>query len=99
MSEHPILSLYFAECESGTATQRSVAILYALIIAATPESLGSDWRTINEASNSAFGFSVPADVRKVDRFRKMAWDIHDRAAGRQQATRPSVQHDMPRAVQ
>lgn len=87
MAEHPILSLFLAEAESGKATARSLAVLYALIIAGGDHVHAGDWRRVNEAVNAALGFDSRdrAGLRKIDRFRQMAWAINDATAERQQA--------------
>ncbi|TXN26872.1 hypothetical protein [Methylobacterium sp. WL19] len=99
--QHPVLTLFLAEAESGKATTRSLAVLYALIIAGGDHVLGGDWRRVNEAVNAALGFDLrcAADVRRVDRFRKMAWAIHDAAGERQAFAGPAISHRAPEAVQ
>ncbi|WP_461220737.1 hypothetical protein [Methylobacterium sp. CM6247] len=95
------MTLFMAEAESGKATTRSLAVLYALIIAGGDHVLGGDWRRVNEAVNSALGFDLKcaADVRRVDRFRKLAWAIHDAAGERQTVVWPVTSHRAPEAVQ
>lgn len=99
MSEHPILSLFLAEAESGHATARSLAVLYALIIAGGDHVHRGDWIRVNEAVNAALGLDT---CRKMDRFRVLAWSIHDATAARQQVVlgaSAASAHEAPRAVQ
>lgn len=78
--------LFWGEVRSEHATARSLAYCYALLIALQSRRLAAElpadggfWLAINRAVNTRFGWSLPADMRKIDRFRKMAWDIHDAA--------------------
>lgn len=89
MAEHPILSLFLSEAESGKATARSLAVLYALIIAGSDHIIDGDWRRVNEAANAALGADIRdrSGLKKIDRFRAMAWAIHDAAGERQQSTK------------
>ncbi len=89
MDEHPILTLFLSEAASGKATARSLAVLYALIIAGSDHIIDGDWRRVNEAANAALGFDSKdrAGLKKIDRFRAMAWTIHHKAAERQKAVR------------
>jgi len=99
MSEHPILSLFLAEAESGRATTRSLAVLYALIIAGGEHVHAGDWRRVNDAANAALRLDT---YRKIDRFRAQAWAIHDATAERQQlvlGASAANAHEAPRAVQ
>lgn len=92
-TEHPILSLFLAEAESGKATKRSLAVIYALIIAGGDHIHAGDWRRVNEAVSDAFSLSGLSTVKKL------AWDIHDATATRQQAMQPAISHRAPEAVQ
>ncbi|WP_342163014.1 hypothetical protein [Methylobacterium sp. SD21] len=80
MAEHPILSLFLAEAESGKATARSLAVLYALLMAAGEQIDPRDWRRINDAVSAALSFDT---ARKIDRFRKVAAEIDEAVALRQ----------------
>jgi hypothetical protein len=91
--EHPILTLFLAEAESGKATRRSLAVLYALIIAGGDHITRGDWTRVNGAVTAALGLPGLIGVKKL------AWDIHDATAIRQQALLPAATHDAPRAVQ
>ena len=93
MDEHPILTVFLAEAQSGKATARSLAVLYALIIAGADHIIDGDWRRVNDAANAALGVDIRdrAGLKKIDRFRAMAWAIHDAAAKRQQSIRASAE--------
>ncbi len=78
--------LFWAEVRSPASTVRSVAVCYALLIALAAGRLKSGdpvdsgfWQPFNIAVNNRFGWVLPADVRKIDRLRKMAWDINGAA--------------------
>lgn len=86
-TEHPILTLFFAEAESGKATRRSLAVVYALMIAGDDHIVRGDWSRVNRAISSVFGLPGLARVKK------MAWDIHDATAIRQQAQMPALTND------
>lgn len=99
MSEHPIISLFLAEAESGRATNRSLAVLYALIIAGGDHVHHGDWIRVNEAVNAALGFRTP---KQNDAFRRLAWSIVDATTERQHTVlglTAASAHEAPRAVQ
>ena len=99
MSEHPILSLFLAEAESGRATARSLAVLYALILAGGEHVHRNDWIVVNQALYAALSFRSP---KQFDAFRRTAWSIVDAADDRQQASlglTVASAHEAPRAVQ
>lgn len=75
--------LYWAEVNSPKSTSRSLAVCYALLIAYAAgrhkagDPVGPEfWRPINEALNARLGLD---STRKIDRFRKVAWDINGAA--------------------
>ena len=75
--------LFWAEVSSAKATQRSLAVCYALLIAqdAARQERGEPpkqgwWRGINEAIAERLGQDT---VQKSDAFRKVAWDIYGAA--------------------
>ena len=75
--------LFWAEVRSPHSTVRSVAVCYALLIALAAGRLKSGdpvtsdfWAPVNVAINERFGWEIARDVRKIDRLRKMAWDIN-----------------------
>jgi hypothetical protein len=78
-AEHPILTLFLAEAKSGKATKRSLAAIYALMIAGEDHIVRGDWTSVNGAIIALFGRAGLASVKR------MAWDIHNAAAIRQQA--------------
>ena len=72
--------LFWAEVRSPKSTSRSLAVCYALLIAYAAgrlkagDPVGHDfWRTINAAVNERLGLD---SLSKMDRFRKLAWDIN-----------------------
>ena len=78
--------LFWAEVRSSGSTQRSIAVCYALLIAYAAgrfragNPVDADfWRPINSAINERFGWSLPRDINKVDRLRRIAWDINGNA--------------------
>lgn len=75
--------LFWAEVRSKDSTQRSVAVCYALLIAYAAGRLRAEspvgpdfWAPINAAINERFGWEIRRDIRKIDRLRKIAWDIN-----------------------
>lgn len=74
--------LFWAEARSPHSTVRSVAVCYALLIAYAAARLRTDpvdadfWSKINAGVNERFGWETRRDIRKIDRLRKMAWDIN-----------------------
>jgi len=75
--------LFWAEVRSPKSTARSVAVCYALLLAYAAGRFkagdpvdGDFWRPINDAINERFGLNTS---RKIDRFRKVAWDINGAA--------------------
>jgi hypothetical protein len=69
--------LFWSEVSDAKATRRSLQICYALLIAVNAGSGAEVWKPINEAVNDKLGLE---GMRKVDAFRKGAWEIHDAAA-------------------
>lgn len=92
-TEHPILTLFLTEAESGRATRRSLAVIYALLIAGADHIIQNEWTRVNTAIAAALG---PTGLSGV---KKLAWDIHDATAIRQQAMRPAVSHSAHEVVQ
>jgi CHASE1-domain containing sensor protein len=72
--------MFLAEAESGKATARSLAVLYALFLAAEEQIDSSDWRRINDAVNAALCLDT---ARKINRFRTVAAEIDEATALRQ----------------
>jgi hypothetical protein len=78
--------LFWAEIGSDKSTIRSVGVCYAVLIAYAAGRLKAEdpvnaefWRPINMAINERFGWSLPRDVDKIDRIRRIAWSINDAA--------------------
>lgn len=92
MAEHPILTLFFTECDSGKATERSLAVLYALIIAGGEHVSDGEWTRINQAAMRALGST---SHRILSDLKKLAWDMQDAAAVRQKAMAPPRETHLP----
>ncbi|MCJ2023276.1 hypothetical protein [Methylobacterium sp. J-067] len=77
MAEHPILSLFLGEAESGKAMAWSLAMLDALLPAAGEQIDPSDWRRINDPVNAVLSVDT---AHKVDRFHRVAAEIKETTA-------------------
>lgn len=67
------LGMLAVELGSGHATQRSIGVLYALLIA-TLDMEPDTWSPVNAAIMTAL--DLP-DVRSFDRLKRVGWSIHD----------------------
>lgn len=71
------LLLFVSEVTDPKATRRSLATIYALMIAGYVGAGSSFWTPINKALNARLSLNTP---QEIDSFRKVGWAIHDRAA-------------------
>lgn len=71
------MQLFRAEVASPHATRRSLVTLYALLIASNPRGGPEFWGPVNKAIGERLGLGL--NHRKIDRFRKAAWDLHAQA--------------------
>jgi hypothetical protein len=69
--------LFWAEVNDPSASRRSLAVCYALLISVGAGAGAKFWQPINQALNARLGLTTH---RKLDAFRKLAWSIHDNAA-------------------
>ena len=67
------LGMLAVELGSGYATQRSIGVLYALLIA-TLDMEPDTWRPINDAIMAALDLT---DLKSFDRLKRVGWNIHD----------------------
>jgi len=81
-TEAMLMTVLRGECETGKATQRSVAVIYAMLVAVRAQAGSTGvWVETHDIIRAAFGWDKgPEMVRKLDPIKKMAWDIYEASA-------------------
>lgn len=96
MREHPILSHFLAEADSGHATTRSLAAIYALILSGGDLFGEEDRATALAGAGNALGLTKPGHF---DDFIQVAERMLDRAALRCRSSAEFIRLDAVGAMQ
>lgn len=68
------LAMLACELGSGYATQRSVGVLYALLIGTLGDFDADTWSPINQAIMDALDLT---DMKSFDRLKRIGWNLYD----------------------